>query len=332
MIKKVFSLVAALLLACLPAAAQKNFPAFSFTQQMLLGFTGQQVAVRIRLDSAGAASQPVTAQLQDEQGLVLGQLSLREGKGQTLQVAIQPGWAGAKYLSVWQDGRKLSPDLLLVCDDLASKELRFVDNGRKQIAITFSAAYNDHHVLSFLDLLDQYQAKATFFLSGEFAARNPDTVREVLARGHQLGSHGYAHIDLTQVGNLKIHAEIARSLDTLEQVSGVRPRVFKPPYSYINQRIRAISRALGCEAVIWSVDSRDWRPDYPAWLIASRSLKLAQAGSIVQFHFEAKTLEAMQTILPTWLEAGYELVTLDTMLAAGPYQVDKDGTAHFPKP
>ncbi|NLX83375.1 MAG: polysaccharide deacetylase family protein [Clostridiales bacterium] len=330
--KKLALLLSVFLLSALPAAAQTEPPAFSFVQQMLLGFSGREVAVGIRLDSAGDASQPVTAQLRDEQGQVLGQLSLFEGKGQKVLLHIKPGWTGAKYLSVWRNGQKLSSDLLLVCDNLASKELRRVDNGHQQLAITFSASFNDYYVLEFLDLLNQYQAKATFFLSAEFAFRNPDTVREVLSRGHQLGSHSFSHLDLTKEDNLKIHSEIVRSLDMLEKVSGTRPQVFKPPFSYYNERIRAISRALGCEAVKWSLDSMDWNPEYPAWRIAARTLKKAQAGDIVQFHFGAKTLEAMQTILPAWQEAGYELVTLDTMLSPGPYQVDEEGRAHFPKP
>ena len=328
--KRLLVLVA-FLLCCfllLPVFGEK-MPEAVFAQSVRAAFQGRELRVRVQLVTSGDIRQPVQLELRDEDGQILATGSLRAGRSAQFAFVVPEDWQGLKRLTLWHGEHPVSGELLLACDDLRSKALKRVETSGKQLAITFCAFLSDHYVAVFLDLLDSYDVRATFFLSGMFADRNPDTVREIVRRGHEVASHGWAHINLTEVDEKRMYNEILRSVRKLEEVTGTRVALFRPPYSYANEKLRAISRALGCEIVIWSVDSCDWNHDNTTQKIIDRSAFAAAPGEILQFHFGAKTLQALRALLPRFKQQGLELVTVAQLLMPGPYSVDADGTARF---
>jgi len=315
-------------LLLLPAFGEE-MPVAAFNRSVLAAFQGRELRVRVQLQSAGSAAQPVRLELRDEDGRALAARSVRAGQSAQFAFVVPEDWQGLKRLTLWHGEHAVSGELLLACDDLSSKALKRVDTSGKQLAITFCAFLSDHYVAEFLDLLDIYDVRATFFLSGMFADRNPDTVREIVRRGHEVASHGWAHINLTEADERRMYNEILRSVRKLEEVTGTRVTLFRPPYSYTNEKLRAVSRALGCEMVIWSVDSRDWDDACTTRKIIDRSAFYAAPGEILQYHFGAKTLQALEALLPRFKQQGLELVTVSQLLMPGPYSVDADGTARF---
>ncbi len=88
----------------------------------------------------------------------------------------------------------------------------------------------------FLDLLDQHGAKATFFFLGWVAERLPELVREVVAAGHEIGSHGYDHRLLTELGEAGFKADLQQTNAILTELSGVVPTAFRACTWSITQR------------------------------------------------------------------------------------------------
>jgi polysaccharide deacetylase family protein (PEP-CTERM system associated) len=80
-----------------------------------------------------------------------------------------------------------------------------------------------------LDLLDQLGARATFFLLGMTAANYPELVRELVSRGHDAGSHGFAHVRVHDQTRTEFHADLTRSVETIEQLTGSRPVAYRAP-------------------------------------------------------------------------------------------------------
>ena len=78
-----------------------------------------------------------------------------------------------------------------------------------------------------LDLLDRHTTKATFFVLGWIAERVPDLVREIAARGHEVGSHGYDHRCLPELGEVGFRAELARTNAILEPLVGRPIQAFR---------------------------------------------------------------------------------------------------------
>jgi polysaccharide deacetylase family protein (PEP-CTERM system associated) len=92
------------------------------------------------------------------------------------------------------------------------------------------------HVHAVLDLLDEVAARATFFLLGMTVANYPGLVREVVARGHEPASHGYAHERVHAQTREGFRADVARSIEAIEQTTGLRPTVYRAPAFSINRR------------------------------------------------------------------------------------------------
>jgi polysaccharide deacetylase family protein (PEP-CTERM system associated) len=87
-----------------------------------------------------------------------------------------------------------------------------------------------------LDLLDSLAARATFFFLGMTAANYPELVREVVARGHEPASHGYAHVRVYEQTRAEFRADVERSVDEIARLTGCRPVAYRAPAFSINRR------------------------------------------------------------------------------------------------
>ena len=126
------------------------------------------------------------------------------------------------------------------------------------IALTFDdgpGPYTAH----LLDILDQYGAKATFFLIGSKVSAQADVLRRMHARGHQLGNHSWSHPELPKLPIDQIAGEIDRTNEAIRQATGVKPSILRPPYGAVNGVVLEQIRARGMSSILWSVDTRDDR-------------------------------------------------------------------------
>ncbi|MFY9578659.1 MAG: polysaccharide deacetylase family protein [Gaiellaceae bacterium] len=91
-------------------------------------------------------------------------------------------------------------------------------------------------VQALLELLDELEAHATFFLLGMTVANYPDLVREIVARGHEPASHGYAHVRVHEQTENEFRADVERSVEAIESTTGRRPVAYRAPAFSINRR------------------------------------------------------------------------------------------------
>lgn len=110
-----------------------------------------------------------------------------------------------------------------------------------------------------LDVLDEYDALATFFLLTQNAQRHPELVADILERGHEIGLHTRTHPRLPNVGWSRLHDEIAVARRDLEEVAGREVKWFRPPYGAHGVRSIAMVKSQGMKTLLWSVDSRDYK-------------------------------------------------------------------------
>lgn len=134
-----------------------------------------------------------------------------------------------------------------------------------------------------LDVLDEFDAKATFFVLTANAQRHPDLIHETLRRGHDLALHTRTHPRLTETPLGRLRDEICAARRDLESVAGIEIDWFRPPYGAQNIRSLSVVKLCGMQTVLWSVDSRDWKgltPENPL----ERSLKFLEPGGILLLH------------------------------------------------
>jgi len=199
----------------------------------------------------------------------------------------------------------------------------------RQLAITFDDGPNPAITPKLLDLLDRYQARATFFLIGRFARECQHLVREISARGHVIGNHTQTHPNLLWLGPAQIRDELCRCQDAVATASGAPPKWFRPPWGMRSPWLAKPARELDLRVVMWSLIPGDWRAQTGEWLIermepiANHANDIAThtgSGDVLCLHDgshrsqnadRTHTLAALEYWLPRWRELGLEFVTIE---------------------
>ena len=185
--------------------------------------------------------------------------------------------------------------------------------GNKVIALTFDdgpGPYTAH----LLDILDQYGAKATFFLIGSKVSGQASVVRSIQARGHQLGNHSWSHPELNKVSAEQLASEIDQTNNAIKQAVGTKPNIIRPPYGAFNRAVLEQFRQRGMSAVVWSVDTRDWA-DRNSEIVCSRAVAGARNGAVILMHdIHQTSVNAVPCILDSLKQQGYSFVTVQNLI------------------
>jgi peptidoglycan/xylan/chitin deacetylase (PgdA/CDA1 family) len=129
-----------------------------------------------------------------------------------------------------------------------------------EIALTFDDGPNDAATPQLLDLLAGHNVRATFFLIGDFARREPALVRRIAAEGHLIGNHTMSHPRLSIQPAAQIGKELAACSALLEEITGKPIRLFRPPFGARRPFVLRAARSLGLIPVMWNVTAYDWNP------------------------------------------------------------------------
>ena len=200
-----------------------------------------------------------------------------------------------------------------------------VETGEKKVAVTFDCAWGAEDVPEILAVLEKYEAKATFFILGQWAKENPSAVKMISEAGHEIGSHSNTHPDMAKLGPEKIKEELLRSSEHIEKAGGGKPKLFRAPSgSYSGELIKTASE-MGFATIQWDVDSRDWKNKTAGEMVESVTKNVGK-GSIVLFHSgKENTLEALPQILEILKNGGYEIVKVSDLIYFENYTVDHTG-------
>ncbi|MBE3590522.1 MAG: polysaccharide deacetylase family protein [Firmicutes bacterium] len=223
-------------------------------------------------------------------------------------------WAGARYGAAGGEAR---PVAAAVDEDQPMYYVRTTD---KVLGLTFDISWGTKAVEDVLAVLRDHRIRATFFLSGPWSAQHPDLVRRIARDGHEIASHGQAHVNLSQRSEAEIAANLSDAARILVGLTGQTPRFFRPPNGDFDRRVVRIAREQGQETVIWSVDSLDWIQRDPA-AIAARVVRGAFPGAVLLFHASdsaPSTAAALPAVFEELTRMGYRFVPLGDLLKYGP--------------
>ena len=193
---------------------------------------------------------------------------------------------------------------------------------QKAVALTFDDGPSPVYTTQIIALLKKYQAHGTFFVMGCRVEQYPRLVPAVLAAGHEVGNHSFSHPRMTKCNQFSREQELERTQVDLDfQGCPQSERLFRPPYSACDDRLKAYLAHTKRRLVMWSLDSGDWR-GLPASDIIKNVLTRVRNGSIIIFHDSCEnaqtdrhpTVEALRTILPALKAAGYRIVTVSQLL------------------
>lgn len=200
------------------------------------------------------------------------------------------------------------------------------DNNKKQIAISFDAAWGNEDTGLLIDILAKHNIKTTFFVVGEWVDKYPESVKQLADAGHEIMNHSDTHPHMPTLSVQQMTDEINVCNDKIEKITGRRPTLFRAPYGeYDNNLIDALS-SLNMFCVQWSIDSRDWKEDYTAEKIVDGVVNNVKSGDIVLFHNAAKnTTEALPIILEKLLSDGYEILPISKLILTNNFYINHEG-------
>lgn len=184
--------------------------------------------------------------------------------------------------------------------------------------LTFDDGPNPGATPAILDALDAAGAKATFFVIAQQVEQHRGVIREILARGHEIGEHGYAHLHAWKTLPWRYLADLRRGGRVIEGFrSNASPRLFRPPYGEINLFTLLYVWFTARTLVLWNVNPRDFEAQVGE-TVAATLRRDVNAGSVVLLHDgragapgEAQvTVDATRALLSDPRVAALRLVTV----------------------
>ena len=177
------------------------------------------------------------------------------------------------------------------------------------VALTFDNGPHPVHTRKVLDTLDATHAKATFFVLGCNAESHPDVVREITARGHEVGVRGFQQDKRLGLRNpRRIESDLKRAIDAVQHATGIRPTLFRPPSRWVAPRLFAVAERLELTIVGASVCGHDSNDGACSRDVGTRVRRGLKPGAIVQLHDAIATGDrcpAGVEALPAILDAAY---------------------------
>lgn len=216
---------------------------------------------------------------------------------------------------------------------------------KKMIALTFDDGPSSTYTHEILDLLEQYQAKATFFVCGyQLRESTKDELQRAISLGCEIGNHSDNHKSLPGLSEEEIVKEIQAANEKIAKLSGTdyRCSVYRPPYGAINREAAEVllKNEIYMYPVLWSSDSRDWeyRKNYADGKITREAavkgafdtvVSEVSEGSVILMHdIQSITPDVVALILEKYTAEGYTFVTVSELFG---FEDMQDEEAYFQK-
>lgn len=200
-----------------------------------------------------------------------------------------------------------------------------VKTDEKKVAITFDAAWGNSDTNELIEILAEYDAKATFYIVGDWAERFPGDVKAFFDAGHEIANHSNSHAAFSSLSAQGVIEEFTLCNEKLKEITGVEPKTVRfPSGDYDNKSISA-AKDLGLYVIQWSADSLDYK-GLSVEKITERILKNTKEGSIILFHNDVKnTPMAVRKILAALKIQGFSFVRVDELIIKDDYRIDHTG-------
>lgn len=193
---------------------------------------------------------------------------------------------------------------------LKSKESK-IDPDKPMMALTFDDGPGER-TDELLDVLEQYDAHATFFMQGIHVKTYKKEIKRMVEIGCELGNHTYDHPQLTKEMDGGVN-QVGKTNELLKEVCGQPATVLRPPYGAVNDQVKA---SVGMPMILWNIDTLDWKTK-DVQNTVNVVLTTADDGDIVLMHdIHSASIDAAIELIPRLIAEGYQLVTVSEMAEA----------------
>lgn len=195
-------------------------------------------------------------------------------------------------------------------------------DSERGVVLTFDDGPHPEHTLKVLDILEENNVRATFFVVGRKVRLFPEVVRQIAERGHGIGLHGYQHDRLFSWKTPKyVQEDIERTQNAIEEACGQRPTLFRPPIGHVSTRTAAGARKAGVTLVAWSAKGRDGLKRADPDRVLQRLVSGLTPGAILLLHdaaerddFTPVSIEVLPRLIEQIKSRELQVVPLESFL------------------
>ena len=185
----------------------------------------------------------------------------------------------------------------------------------KKIAITFDDGPNPEFTPKVLQLLAEYNAKASFFCIGNTIKKHPELLRQIHANGHEIGNHSFTHhytIDFKSTESWL--EEIKKTDQAIFKIIGAKPNLFRPPFGVTTPHLAKAIQVTGHQVIGWNIRPFDVALKNPKTIL-KRILNQVKPGAVVLLHDKHERIAFILEQLLQFLQKNdYEMVTINDLI------------------
>lgn len=184
----------------------------------------------------------------------------------------------------------------------------------KVVALTFDDGPDTVFTPSVLAVLREFNVPATFFCIGEKCQAAPQLLKEIHAEGHLIGNHSYTHRPVFPcLSKAGMTSELLRTTELIEEITGFRTNLFRPPFGVTNPTVSSVVHELGYDSIGWSIRSFDTRKEKEDRIL-QRIIRQVEPGSVILLHDRMPhTASILRNLLLYLKEHGYQVIRIDQM-------------------
>ena len=203
-----------------------------------------------------------------------------------------------------------------------------VDTEKKQVAITFDAAWGADKTEEIIEVLNEYDVTATFFLVGFWVDEYSEIVKKIDENGFEIGTHSNTHPDMVKLDKSTMKNELEVSISKIKDITGKEVKLFRAPFGSYNNTLIETAGELGLQTIQWDVDTLDWK-GISASQVTDRVMKKVKNGSIILMHNNADYVVDSLRLCLDWLKLkGYEVTSVGELVYSEGYSIDANGVQH----
>ena len=192
--------------------------------------------------------------------------------------------------------------------------IRTIDPAKPMLALTFDDGPSEV-TDRILNVLMQYDARATFYVMGQKLEEFADVLKRTAAGGNEIACHTWSHPKLINISASSMRSQITRTNDLIREITGYEVKCLRPPYGNQNAALRKVCADLGIVITRWEVDTEDWKSRNTNKVYRA-IMKGAGNGEIILCHdLYPTTAAAVEMAIPELIEKGYQLVTVSELLS-----------------
>lgn len=193
----------------------------------------------------------------------------------------------------------------------ATETLPLAQDNRKRVALTFDDGPHPKVTEQILAILDEFDAKATFFMLGNKIEQYPEIAQDAKNRGHEIGNHTWTHPVLTKLPIDEVKEEFNKTENIIFDTIGEHSTVFRPPFGATNDEIKAL---FSVSSVNWSIDTLDWKHRNSQKILQILKANMHNNAVVLMHDIHQPTADGLRAVMQYLQDEGYEFLTVSEVL------------------